>query len=201
MLGRLGHAEVDDFWDRSVVLDGHQHVGRLDVAVDDALLVGVLDALTDLHKEVKPFGSGEAMLVAVLGNADTGDVLHSKVGLTLFGRPRLEDPGHVRMVHHRQGLPLGLEPGDDLAGVHAQLDDLQGDPPADGLLLLGQVDNPHSALAEDFENPEGADALGECVVVGTRTGPASGPARAGFGIRHTVLRFAGGAIAVSAVLW
>ncbi len=48
------------------------------------------------------------------------------------------------MVHQRQGLPLGLEAGDDLAGVHAQLDDLQGHAPLDRLALLGR---PHGAEA------------------------------------------------------
>jgi hypothetical protein len=29
------------------------------------------------------------------------------------------------VVHHRQRLPPGLEAGDDLLGVHAQLDELE----------------------------------------------------------------------------
>ena len=35
--------------------------------------------------------------------------------------------GDVRMIHHRQGLSLGLEPGHDFPGVHTRLDDLEGD--------------------------------------------------------------------------
>jgi hypothetical protein len=41
-----GPEKVDyctDFGHRLAVLDAHQHVGRRDVAVDDAFLVGVLD--------------------------------------------------------------------------------------------------------------------------------------------------------------
>ena len=34
----------------------------------------------------------------------------------------------------RQGLPLGLEPGDHLLRVHARLDDLQGHLAAHGLV-------------------------------------------------------------------
>ena len=37
------------------------------------------------------------------------------------------------MVHQGQGLPLGLEAGDDLAAVHARLDDLERDLAADRL--------------------------------------------------------------------
>ena len=45
--GRLGHAEVDDLGHRLAVVFGHQHVRGLDVAVDDAFLMGVLDRLAD----------------------------------------------------------------------------------------------------------------------------------------------------------
>ena len=40
----------------------------------------------------------------------------------------------LRMIHHRQRLPLGLEAGDHLPGVHPQLDDLQRDLAADRVL-------------------------------------------------------------------
>ena len=51
--------------------------------------------------------------------------------MTKYGRPRcglaaVDDLGDVGMVHQRQCLPLGFEAGDDLAGVHARLDDLEG---------------------------------------------------------------------------
>ena len=44
-------------------------------------------------------------------------------------------------------MPLGLEASDDLLGVHARLDDLEGDFALDGLGLLGHEDGPHAALA------------------------------------------------------
>ncbi len=52
------------------------------------------------------------------------------------------------MVHHRQRLPLRLEPGDDLLGVHAQLDHLEGHFAADRLLLFGDIDHPAAAFAD-----------------------------------------------------
>src|SRR6266540_4442743 len=61
------------------------------------------------------------------------------------------------MVHQRQGLPLGLEARDDLAAVHAGLDDLEGDLALHGLGLLGQEDRAHAALAELLEEFVGAD--------------------------------------------
>jgi hypothetical protein len=52
------------------------------------------------------------------------------------------------VVHHRQRLPLGLEAGDDLAAVHAGLDDLEGDLALDRVRLLGHEHDAHAALAD-----------------------------------------------------
>ena len=52
--GRLGHAEVDHLRHRLAVVQGDQHVGRLEVAVDDALLMGVLDRLADRDEQFQP---------------------------------------------------------------------------------------------------------------------------------------------------
>ena len=63
------------------------------------------------------------------------------------------------MVHQRQGLALGLEPGDDLLGIHARLDDLERHPAADGLLLLGHVDDAHAPFADLLEQLVRADPM------------------------------------------
>jgi hypothetical protein len=52
------------------------------------------------------------------------------------------------VVHEGQGLALGLEAGDDLAAVHAGLDDLDGDLALHGLGLLGHEDGAHAALGD-----------------------------------------------------
>ncbi len=54
----------------------------------------------------------------------------------------------LRVVHERQRLPFGLEAGDHLFGVHAELDDLERDPAAHRLLLLGHIDHAATALAD-----------------------------------------------------
>ena len=52
------------------------------------------------------------------------------------------------MVHHRQSLALGLKPGDDTPGVHAELDHLEGHPTTNGLRLFGDIDHAATAFAE-----------------------------------------------------
>ena len=81
----------------------------------------------------------------------------TKYGRPAVGRAGIEHLGDVRMVHQRQGLPLGLEAGDDLPAVHARLDDLEGDLAADRLCLLGHVDDAHAAFADLLEQLVGAD--------------------------------------------
>ena len=63
------------------------------------------------------------------------------------------------MVHERERVPLSLEPRDDLLGVHPQLDDLEGDPTADGLRLLGHIHDPAPALADLFQQLVPANAV------------------------------------------
>jgi hypothetical protein len=59
----FGDAEVYDLRNRHTVVDGHQNVRWLDVAVNDTLLVSVLDGLADLHEQVEPLARGELVLV------------------------------------------------------------------------------------------------------------------------------------------
>ena len=54
------HAEVDHLGHRLAVVQRHQHVGGLDVAVDDPLLVGVLDRLADRDEQLEPLPRREA---------------------------------------------------------------------------------------------------------------------------------------------
>ncbi len=160
VLDRLGHTEVDDLGRRLAVLIRHQHVGRLQVAVDDRLLVGVLNAVADLLEQLQTLLRGQAVAVAVLGDRHALHVLHGEVGPAALGRPGVEHLGHARMVHHRQRLPLGLEAGHDLLGVHAVLDDLERDLASHRLGLLGEVDHAHAAFAETLQDAIGANSLG-----------------------------------------
>ena len=82
--------------------------------------------------------------------------------ITKYGRPASVAPasntlGDVGMIHHRQRLPLGLETGDHLAGIHARLDDLQRHLAADRLLLLGHEHDAEAAFADFFQQFIAAD--------------------------------------------
>jgi hypothetical protein len=62
------------------------------------------------------------------------------------------------VLHHGKGLPFGLEAGHDLAGVHAQLDDFERDPPPHRFLLFGHPHDAETALADLLQQLVMADA-------------------------------------------
>lgn len=63
------------------------------------------------------------------------------------------------MIHQRQRLALGLEPGDDLLGVHAQLDDLQRHAPTHRLGLLRHVHHATATFTDFLQQLVAADGL------------------------------------------
>jgi hypothetical protein len=124
--GGLGDAEVDDLGDGHAVVEGDEDVRGLDVPVDDALLVGVLDGLADLDEESRRSG-WRAGLVAVVGDADAADQFHDEVGPAGVGGAGVEDLGDVGDGPSSPGPGARPRSGRRPAGVHAELDDLEGD--------------------------------------------------------------------------
>ena len=67
---RFRDAEINHLRHRHSVVQRDQDIRRLDVAVDDALLMRVLDRVADLDEQAQPLACGELVLVAVLGDPD-----------------------------------------------------------------------------------------------------------------------------------
>src|SRR5207302_8690337 len=79
----------------------------------------------------------------------------------------------VDMIHPCQRLPLGLETGDDLAAVHAGLDDLERDLALHRLSLFGHEDGAHAALADLLQQLVRADDRAQTFAIGLINGRAS----------------------------
>ena len=124
------------------------HVGRLQIAVDDAFLMCMLDGIADADEEIETVARAESLRVAVLSDGDAFDEFHHEVGASAVGRAGVQHAGDIGVVHQGQGLPLGVEAGQRLLGVHAQFDDLQGDLANHRLGLLGHVDGAEAAFAD-----------------------------------------------------
>src|SRR5262249_56533463 len=98
--------------------------------------------------------------VAIRGDGYAMHELHDEKRAPAVGCAGVKDLGNILVVHHGQGLPLGLETGDDLGAVHARLDDLESDPTMDRLVLLGHVDDAEAAFAELLEELVQPDVSG-----------------------------------------
>ena len=129
--------------------------------MNDPLLMGVLDGFADFDKEMKSLLGAQAVLIAEPGQRHAPDQFHDEVGASRLRGAGIEHFGDVRMLHERQRLTLHLEPGDDLPGVHSQLDDLQGHATADRFVLFGDIDDAKAAFADLFEQFVGADAVAD----------------------------------------
>ena len=87
---RLGHPEVDDLGARLIAGTCHEDVGRLEIAVDDPLLVRVLDAVAHLDEQVQPLPDRQTVPVTELVQRNSLHVFHGEVGAPLApsSRPR-----------------------------------------------------------------------------------------------------------------
>src|SRR5262249_43134165 len=153
VIDRFGNSKVDYLRNRLGILFGYQNIRRLDVAVDDALLVGVMHCLADRGEQVHALANAQLVEVAVLGDWNTRDILHHEVRPSLFAGAGVKDSCDMRVIHYCQRLALRIEARHYFCRAHSQLDDLQRCLPADGVLLLGQVDSSHATLSKHSDDP------------------------------------------------
>src|SRR5439155_3765721 len=124
-----------------------QDVARLEVAVDDALGVGVVGRGGDAGGQGGGRGGRPGGAVEALGEAAAGAVLHREVrpAGVLAG---LVDGGDGRVLQPGDRLGLGAEAGQvGGGGVAAGEDHLQRDEAVERP-LAGEVDDAHAAAAD-----------------------------------------------------
>ncbi len=174
--GQAGHPEVHDLH-RAVLVD--EDVRGLDVAVHDAGLVRMGEAGQHLHDDVDLAlqGQGRGRAHRLL-QVHALEQLHRDERRAVGVRPEVEDVHHVGMRHARDGLGLALEPRLELGvvgdGGHHHLErDVALE---DG--VVGEVHDPHRALAQRLDDVVFADAARKLLDRRRRRG------RIGFGVAH-----------------
>ena len=95
--------------------------------MNDAFLMGVLHGVADRNEQMEPLLRREFFVITVLRDRHALDVFHDEKRPAAVGDAGIEHPGDVRMIHDGEGLPLGVESGQNVAAVHAGLDQLDGD--------------------------------------------------------------------------
>src|SRR4029077_3421804 len=126
---------------------GQQYVGRLDVAVDDAVIVRVVQADGDAAQEPDGCRPAQAPLGHAAGEAAPGHVLDDHVGRPL-DFAEVVDVDDVGMAHPGDRLGLVPEASDAIRVGGDRLHDLDGADPLQ-LGVIGAVDETHRPLADE----------------------------------------------------
>jgi hypothetical protein len=147
-VGGSGHAEV-----KHLRLSGllHEDIGGLEVAMDDALIVGVLHRVAHPRHQAHAGGQVEAVAVGVLVQGQAADELHREERLTVVGEAGLVDLRNAGVVQPGQDLRLVGEALEEGGGGEAGAYDLEGDRAARAILFR-LVDGSHAPLAEQAQN-------------------------------------------------
>src|SRR5205085_1967968 len=103
-LQQLGNAEVQQL---RHAFRGDENVARLEVAMDDEVLMRVVHRAADHAKQLQALGGCKFARLAVLVYGLALDVFHDEVWQAVGGRAAVEQAGDVRMI----------EAGKDLAFV------------------------------------------------------------------------------------
>ncbi|MFT3768182.1 MAG: hypothetical protein QM820_22250 [Minicystis sp.] len=154
----LGDAEVEHLDEEGISLAalGDEDVVRLDVAVDDAVLVGALQGAAHLlHQRL---GGGEAEAAAALeqlGEGEAAEQLHHEVRDGVVDGAVVHDLHHVRVRDARGGAGLALEAGDERGVARGALgaDELHRDVGLERDVTRRPHD-PHPTLTERLEQAQ-----------------------------------------------
>jgi hypothetical protein len=115
----LATPKIDDARHRLAIDFGNQDVRRLQIAMDNGLLVRVLHALAHLHEQLQPLPRGELVPVAIFGDRESDDVLHYEprgsvgegVGVVQAGDGGVIELGQSTLFGGETLAPGGREPG------------------------------------------------------------------------------------------
>src|SRR5690349_8336780 len=148
----LDESEVDHFHVTALV---HEYVRRLDVAVDDALLVCFAECFRDRRDDLDRAVEGQSF-VKQIAERLAFDILHHDERLPGRGLAVVVDHRDVWMAQRRNspGLTNEARPVVMVSGSEK----LDRDSPRE-MQVLGEINRAHAAFAKFFEN----SVMGDCL--------------------------------------
>ena len=150
---QLGDAEVEQF---RVAVSTHEHIGRLDVAVDDPKGVSVRDGAKHFENERNPFADAELSVVAILIDRLAIDVLEHEIRLAVGRDARIDEVRDIGMSD--AGEDVGLATESRVRAAETNRQQLDGRESFElTIATLGEPDDPHPAMADRRNQPVGAD--------------------------------------------
>ena len=156
VVGEVGDAEVHQLRPRLAVLD-HLHVLGLDVAVDDAARVGVVERLAEVGADLADLAVGELAGVGEAGQGRALDQLGDEQRVAVL-LPQLVEGDDAGVVEPGRGLGLAQDPP---AGLAPLLDRLHRhralEAAVPGLVDDAEAAAADAALDQEAVEHEGAD--------------------------------------------
>ena len=182
----FGDAEVHEF---HAAFGVEEDVLGLDVAVEDALVVGVLEGFANLRDDGEGLGGGEAAGAEGLAEVRAVHVFHEQVvkrgmgdgvwGLGCGHEAEVVDGDDVGVAEAGEEAAFALEAGGEGGGgAEVGWEEFEGDETIE-LRLAGLEDVAHAAGADEFEDFELREGGGDLLTRGRRG--ARGGSGAGLG--------------------
>src|SRR5262249_7421579 len=132
---------------------GDQNVAGFEVAVNDKILVRIMNCRADHAKKLEPLDCRTPAGITIFVNRLAFDVLHNEVRQSVVGGSAVEQPGDVWMFQVGKYLTLVSEAGDDEIGIKPALDQLDGHLLVIMIVVPNRaIDCAHSAAADLFHN-------------------------------------------------
>jgi len=174
----FGQTEVRHFYPPAPV---HQNVFRLDVAVDDAQIVGKLERVANLRHDGQRFARRDAARREQLAQRDAIHEFHEQV-IHSARLAEIMDGDDVRVAQPRQGLGLLFEaPGEGGVFLPFRREDFQGDQAVEAGLARF-VHDTHPAASQALDDFQLGKVFGEIAGRGRggRRGTSLDTGRGGF---------------------
>lgn len=126
--------------------------------MNDQLLVRILNGAAHNPEQPETLPQRKSVLVAILVDRLTLDVVHDDVRLTSLGRSAVHEPRDVRMLEGGQNLPFLPEPADDVLAGETATHEFDGNLLAKVVIgASGQEDRSHAAdanLPDELVRPD-----------------------------------------------
>ena len=110
--------------------------------------MGMLYSSAHFDEQFDSLANIELLIVAEFGDGQALHKFHDEVRAALFCCAAIQYASDVGMIHHCQGLTLGLKSGYDLARIHPGLNHLERHSTAHWYFLFGHVNRSHSTFSD-----------------------------------------------------
>ncbi len=122
--------------------------------------MGVVYGDAHLDEEREAFADIQPSGIAVPIDRQSVDVFHDQIGPPVVRGASVVEPGDVGMLESGQDLAFMAETAEDVIGVHAALDQLEGDPLLElSVGAFGMVYGAHAASSDLLQKAVRADGL------------------------------------------